>query len=787
MEIGYVLSIPKDLASLEKDMIAWWNLPYDLRKQGNDACIRKYGCTNEQLYNIMKAKLVNIDMSEFDSKLSMETYIYKNKRVLKGITEATFKVDPEDEVKGFTSDGQINDRLNRIDKANQITASIDDCIVIINDFLSDRSPDYTLEDLERKFDRYQSTNYDHRLKADNFSSEIWGRTVPDMYNYMKNKLETIALSKDNEQYTPSLEQQRLDSYRNTVVNESANDNIQKIIRCLDCYKKSNLRSVYESVILEQFGDTIEINGHSFRQDMPGVMPFLTYYEYLHNTKHLDQRKIQSKNPFCYVLNRINNKKNIEDAYNNRDNEAMLDNGWNPHIKPTAEAFKRAYERQVEFFDENYNFNIYDISNFYTNADSSILSEDTRINSSLSPVFITLLTDDTNPSRIVDQKYSYHDFAKLGISLSSDLKKVYSYEMEEDYVEKIHRGRALEKITQDRDKINTVYRLKTLDITKIETDKTILHLLVFFVPTDIKKSIREGLTTYMSNQDKSKFNFDSILTVLNNKRTNRSLSLYIMIATFLDSIFRVSNLYDKNSDKLGISFNKKGKAFVNAEGTNRRKIYIMFNGSANGYKKRKTDKDISWLLKNVDKSTMNFFDDRNTYTDQPDYYDFDTYMKDYKAQNESAEFVSLIETMRDILTPTSFVLQETTYNYTVADIKEKFYEIRELLSKYNETDLEGIKKQLKELYILYNICKIIMKQDNGPDSTLLEAVSNDIFNLTRYYIRLVQTIEPEFDINEYSKLNYDQNEDIDIHWKDSVYLYSSDNFKYDLKYLDKKNN
>ena len=55
-----------------------------------------------------------------------------------------------------------------------------------------------------------------------------------------------------------------------------------------------------------------------------------------------------------------NKKNIEDAYNNHDNEAMLDMGWNPYIKPTAEAFQRAYERQIQFFEENYSYNIYDI-------------------------------------------------------------------------------------------------------------------------------------------------------------------------------------------------------------------------------------------------------------------------------------------------------------------------------------------------------------------------------------------------------------------------------------------
>ena len=784
MSNNYVLSIPEDLASLEQDMNAWWNLPYDLRKIGNDNCIKKYGCTNEQLYNIMKAKLVQVDISEFDKGLSLETYLYKNKRILKGITEATFKVDPEDEVKGFTDDGQINDRLARIAKSIDIANTIDDEIVIINDFISDRCPDYTLEDLEYKYSQYQIANFDHRLKADNFSVELWGRTVPDMYTYMKNKIETMELAKNEEKYTPSLEQQRLDNYRNTVIRESSNDNIKKMIRALDCYKKSNLRSVYESVILEQFGDTIEIRGHSYRQDMPGVMPFLTYYEYLHNTKHLDQRKIHTRNPFCYVLNRINNKRNIEDLYNNHDNEAMLDNGWNPYIKPTAEAFQRAYERQIQFFDENYNFNIYDISNFYTNREIDYLSEDARINRSLTPIFITLLGTNNNPKSIVDRKYKYTDFTRLGICLNSDLKKVLTYELEEEYTDKVEKGRALEHITKDQEKINTVYRLKTIDISKIESEITTLHLLTFFVTTDIKKAIREGLDTYLENQDKSKFAFDSLLTLLNNKRTNRSMSLYVMVATFLDSIFRVANIYDKNSDKKSIAFNTRGKSYVNSEGSNRRKIYIMYNGDVRGYKKKKTDKDIAWLLKNVNKDTMNFFDDKSSYTDQPDYYDFDTYMRDYKATNESAGFLSLIESMRDILTPSSFIQEATLLQYSVQDLENKYMEIANLLQSYTENDLEGIKKQCKELIILYNICSIIFKNNqNDPEVQRIPAIKNSIYNRLMMYLKVIKNLEPEFDIIKYSEPNYEY-EDINIGWKNSVYMYSSDNFQYDLRYADK---
>ena len=353
MTSRYVLSIPNDLISLEIDMREWLNLPFNLRKHGNDACTELYGCTNEQLYNILKAEMIKNDIPEEDTKFQLEHYIRKTKRILKE-SAIHFNVDQSNISKlplGYTDDGQINDRLSKIDRANKIMINDDD-MVIINDFINDSMPDYDINYLEKKFNLYNSVNNQHRILSNNYSMDIWGKSVEDMYHYMKNKFMNISAEKDN--IKPSLEQQRLDSYRNTVVSESPNDLVQHLIRYMDCNLEDKSRSLYESTILENFGDTITLRNHTYRQDMPGVMPFLTYYEYLHDARGLDQRKIHAKNPFCYVLNRINNRKNIEDAYNRGDKDALIEMGWNPYIAPTDNAFKRAYERQIEFFDEYYN-------------------------------------------------------------------------------------------------------------------------------------------------------------------------------------------------------------------------------------------------------------------------------------------------------------------------------------------------------------------------------------------------------------------------------------------------
>ena len=499
--------------------------------------------------------------------------------------------------------------------------------------------------------------------------------------------------------------------------------------------------------------------------MPGVMPFLTYYEYLHNTQHLDQRKIHAKNPFCYVLNRINNKKNIEDAYNNHDNEAMLNMGWNPYIKPTAEAFKRAYERQMEFFEENYSYNIYDISNFYSSKDN--IQEVTSIRNNLVPIFITLLGKSTDPNKIVDRIYSYKDFENIGISFYSELKKVYSYELTEDYTDRIH------PVTGERERITAVARIKTVDLTKLDSISTSLHVMVFFVTPEVKKSMKEGIDTYIDNQDKSKYGFDTIMSLLNSKSFKRTYSLHIIMAMYLDSIFRVANLYDKKSDKVYVTYKIDRLRPNKKQDRSKRKIYIMYNGNSKGYKPNNIDKKIKWLQNNVDRNTMNFFDDTFDTPTQPNYYDFDTYIQQFS--NESAKFNSLIENMRDILTPTSFI-QESTFDYTAEEIDAKYKEAVLLLSEYNETELEGIKKQCKELFILYNICTVILKNaKTDPEAKILDSIKTSIEYKLNFYIRFIKNIEPEFDFNEYCKLPSEA--DHDIKWKNSVYIYSSNDFKY----------
>ena len=654
-----VIDIPEDLDSLEEDYNNWLDLPFDSRKASNSICIKKYGCTNEQLYQIIKDKLTNTSINEQESEIPLKQYLFRNKRILRESTDSN---------------------------------------------------------------------------------------------------------------VPSVEDRELIEYRNTIRNES-NDYVMSNIRAIDCLEESDNRTNYESYILENFGDTININGHNYRQDMPGVMPFLTYYEYLHNTKSLDQRKIHARNPFVYVLNRINNRKNIEAAYANHDNEALIEMGWNPYVEPNTESFKYARERQIDFFNEYYGFNICDISKFHTSKAEELLevSNDVTYNTKLQPIFIVLISSTYKPDKITNKKYTYNDFSKIGLSLDSSLDSVYFYRLGTTTTTDKKYTFALNTTAE----INSIKELEKVDITKDnELTAKSLHILTFFVTPRVKAAIKNGIKFYIKNQTTGD-QFDSIISVVNDKyKKDISFGLHILVAQFIDSIFRISSIYNKNDLRL-VKYKENSN------------IYIIYNGTVSGYKKNKVDSNIAWLQKNGNRDSMNFFDTKNPDGDNIDFYDFDSYIQKYSFVNTvdgvKLEYYNAVQNMYDILTPTSIITESILDPGVVLSADNIFNSYKnsiEVLAQYDSSNIEGIKKEAKELFILYSICDSLIKQSSAePDIDRLVPIKLSIEKAMNFYINVIKQEEANFNIKEYSDLKINGKSVDKFHWKNRVLKYDTSSFKY----------
>ena len=53
-----VITPTNDLDELEKDMDSWIRLPHKLRLLSNDACMKKYNCTVNDLYHNIKERIL---------------------------------------------------------------------------------------------------------------------------------------------------------------------------------------------------------------------------------------------------------------------------------------------------------------------------------------------------------------------------------------------------------------------------------------------------------------------------------------------------------------------------------------------------------------------------------------------------------------------------------------------------------------------------------------------------------------------------------------------------------
>ncbi len=731
--------------ALDIDFNQWQLLPYDMRKKSDDICIQKYGCNNIQLYNVIKAKMLQFqsdDESIFESAVDTKIFLNKLKYTL---TEAFNTGDQsKQEILGYMKNGMVNDKLSKIQLSKDYMKFEDDWVIIC-DFLDDKHPDYTLSDLNNMFTKYNGLNPEHRRLSDTYSIAIWGRPVFGMYTYMKQKFETLDAEKDNLEFVPDEQDQTITNYTRTIETE-AGDNLQLLIRKLDCYNKSPMRSLYESTVLEQYGDKIKLRKKSYREDLPGVVPFLTYTEYLHNAKSQDQKKIARVDPFSYVMNAKHTAKALEEMYKNGETDKLLEFGWNPAVKPTREALEYAREKQIKWFDEHKLFEITDISNF------EFLGEATEAStSSLSPLFLVIACnnlDKKDPKAVFGKKMGFKtlkDFNHLGISMEPNLENIYTFE------------------DVSKEKLN---KMKIVSIKDYKDSDMKIFVLTFFVKNTAKNTIKISLKNYMVNQDNTPYSFDNVMSIVKDKPSPNGVIPYIVIGQFLDSIFKISNLYDNiGKQKIGAGMNQYGGRF-----------YVMFSGPADEYKENKVKNKIDGLKKIGTFSTLNFFGANNTVDENinPEdygYYTFDVYLKKYT--NESVNTV--VTTIRDILNPENneFKWIEDEIIVDKEDAYAKMREINSYCDSLTSTnDPSIIANILQKVKLGKSILLKIMKSLKGQDEQLVitsDALLAKIDTTIRYYDNYLK----QFNTQPTDVVS----DRIVIHDTNNKFKYSAENFKF----------
>ena len=666
MNDSFVLDVANSLEELERDFNDWQSLQYDFRRKSDDACIRKYGLTNTQFYNMQRANFIYYSGYKLQHEIA-------NIKVLDDegnhLAPTLSNLPP-----GCTTTGEINIRADKI-LASRRVEEMDDEWIVIPDWLDEDTPDYDLDDLIKHYDRFLSVTQDHKDISNAYSISIWGKSVPEMYTLMRSKLEKnhstsmedpIAVEEavTIPAFTPDLNDQSLNNFRNTIVTESQDD-LQLMIRKLDCLCPHK-SSLYESHVLESYGDKIKIGKKTYRADMPGVVPFLQYDEYVNNPNSLDMTKIVG-GMFPYILSY--NEKPIErfhelqDAFRDKDTQKLLEMGWNPVIKPTMETLEIARERQINYIDKQYPIDIFDISEYSTNYTHEALFEaemeqekNFPSTKQLKPIFFVLACkDDKNFFSKISNKLFYDkEYSHVGVSFDSSLGTIYTFDQ-------VTKG-GLNKL-----------RVESIDDYKLY-DGTV-RIISFFVRKEIYTKLKDSMRIYFSQQDNSPYSFDNAFSLVADMPKLKGKSLSLICAAFLDSMFKMANVHDK------LAGMKSSKARIH--------FYILFTGNPKGYKFKDIDKKVKTLQKNLDFQQLSFFEP-DLVLDNIQY----KMLEGFNIKTSDSRINSVLEQIREMLTPTDAYLEEAT---VVPEVEmQRLADAHNILSTLGSTDIELMKRELVNL-------------------------------------------------------------------------------------------
>ena len=153
-----VIDQVSNIDDLERDFEAWSNMPYVFRRHSDDDCIRKHGMTNLQYYEKKKAELLNGYRSDYIGE-------------------------------GVAFNADFDDYVQKCDISKQYSASPNIVILIPNSYDNE-------DDLLKDFERYQYLGFKSRLMSDEYSRQIWGYTVTDIFTHEKERLNPSQIEAD---------------------------------------------------------------------------------------------------------------------------------------------------------------------------------------------------------------------------------------------------------------------------------------------------------------------------------------------------------------------------------------------------------------------------------------------------------------------------------------------------------------------------------------------------------------------------------------------------------------
>lgn len=703
MDKNYIIESSLNIDDLDKDISNWSRMSYTSRHKSNQLCYQKYYMTNHNLHRKLceRAKL-------------------EHKR-LKGIIEAeTPKV--QDDI--FTKH-DISFNLQQTEG-----------LVIIDPVIDYNALD--LEMLENKFNQYLQLPDYLRQMSDNHSMDLWGISVIDMYNKLKDDYESYQV--DNI-LNMSFDDIEFMEYVMDITKE-IHDPIRFKMRELeiDTIPKKTDRINVESILESHKPDT------TFNTDISEITPWFTPDEMK------DKFDIEV-NPFEYLTRESTKiRTDILNAnmkrFHNEDIgvKSLIEIGWNPSVPFNEETIKYARERQIKWLNETRNIEIVDLSDFiFESITPEEMADEKDLDLiDLEPVYIVLLSHEGINSKAI-RCVTKSSYSHAGLSFDEKMNRVYSFN-------------ANNVISKEGG-----FSIEGIDFWK-SAKGVKLKILVFFVSKSIKDKMKENLQWFIKNQNKTKYDYADIFRIALNKFKDTSYSLSMICSQFTDNMLKLVNI-----DLTG----KPSNLVVpgDFDRVKNPKLFCIFNDVMEKFKHSNIKKAIISIRKKHDpnniimvplkESIENIFEGKFEYLSYR--------VTDNKSNNIINELrimitpIPLIEAKR---IPIGFDKTSNLYIDLPKDLEREYQESHRLLTSYSEDNVQGIKHQLARLFYINSIIEKKIKKMKKGDNSYKELIDlrARVINDFKKYFKIVQSIEPNFDFETYIKDSeyYDKTVIVDKH-------------------------
>ena len=670
-----IITISNNLEDLDKEYQRWLLIPYDHKKHTDAKCLAKYGCTNTELYLKLRAQL-------------LKNHKLEDPVEIKSVPEAG-SVNPVTIDNNFTDTKE--NRALKIQKSNSITDK-DHNVVIINDFVDDNYDNYTIEQLIDKYNKYLMLPQNQKELSDNYSFRLWGKSVPEMFKYMKAKINRFKV----DSLTRTLDDRTM-NIQIAAMKGFDSDKLALEIGKLDSCINSSKRTFCESVYLKTKSESIDYQPYRIKMDKQ-IVPILTPDEYHdltgveindpYNYLNIDKEKMYYDTIYN-LQNQLNN--NTDDSNSVADKIIKL--GWNPYIGINGNTIKYAQSKQKDWLDTVIpDVDVIDISRYKTEFTNENLKVD-KVNSILHPVFIVIKYDN----------YS-HNTTDVGITLDS-IKNVYTW----------------------KDGIGCIKD----NFYDNNTDNTSIKIACFLVDDNIYDRIQDIIENIVNNFKESFVNIndkDCLLRVF-----------FVLIYNFnkLLGDSDIEHIKLINNPRIYILFDGSNKEF-NCITNAYDKIFVMIN-RYNTSCKEVSESEImdtisSGLIENL----------------------FITTSKNKVAESHLSNIRNILHpesviSINEVKIPFGLDDKGLYINFP-KDLQKEYEEAHRLLMLYGSNNMDGIKHELAHLYYIDWVIERKLKYTSKGSKKYKQLIDlrARVLNDFKKYFKIVCANDSKFDFMKYLK-------------------------------------